>query len=296
MSDFLKSPLLVTGAGGKLGRRVVELLLAAGATNVIAASRDTGKIADLAAKGATLRTADFDDAASLDAAFAGVERLLIISTDTLGVPGLRQKQHAAAVAAAVKAGVKHIVYTSMPNPEPGSKVLFAPDHYETEQRIKESGLGYTILRNSWYMENLLLGLPHSLAAGQWFSASGDGRITHVSREDTARAAAAALTTLTGSETLDVTGETPLTTAEIAALASSVFGKPLAVVPVTDEQLAAGLAASGMPAGFVPLVVSFDANTRAGGFNVVSDTVKRLTGSAPQTLKDFFIANKAAFVG
>ena len=85
--------LLVTGAGGQLGRRVVELLLEAGASNIVAASRDPSKLADLAARGVETRRVDFDDPDALPAAFAGVERLLLVSTDSLDAPGHRIGQH-----------------------------------------------------------------------------------------------------------------------------------------------------------------------------------------------------------
>lgn len=295
-----KRTLLVTGAAGHLGRRVVELLLAQdgtpqGETHVIAGSRDPAKLADLAAKGAETRRVDFDDP-DLARAFAGVDRLLIVSTDALDRPGRRLAQHKAAIAAAVKAGVHHVVYTSMPNPEPGSPIPFAPDHYGTEQALAESGLGWTVLRNAWYAENLLASLPHALASGHWYSAAGDGRVTHVTREDCARAAAAALASQdSGNHRYDITGPEALTTAGIAALASSVFGRPLQVIPVSEQQLEEGLKAAGVPALFAPILASFDTNTRAGRIDIVSDAVKTLTGQAPQNLRDFFSANRALFL-
>src|SRR6186997_326345 len=100
-----KPTLLVTGAAGQLGRRVVELALAANAGRVIAATRNPEKLADLAARGADVRHADFGDAASLREAFAGAQRMLLISTGSLFPLGLRLGQHRAAVAAAVEAGV-----------------------------------------------------------------------------------------------------------------------------------------------------------------------------------------------
>jgi len=187
--------LLVTGASGHLGRRAAEILLETKAGKVIAGTRDPSKIADLAAKGAEIRKVDFDDPALADA-FKGVDRLLLISTDALDTPGKRLKQHKAAIEDAKKAGVKHIVYTSMPKPEPGSPIPFAPDHYGTEQALAESGIGWTVLRNSWYQENLFHSLPQVLASGKWFSAAGDGKVAHVSREDAAYAAAAALAAAT----------------------------------------------------------------------------------------------------
>jgi NAD(P)H dehydrogenase (quinone) len=283
---------LVTGAGGHLGRLVVESLLAAKSGKVIAASRDPAKLADLAAKGAETRRADFDDSASLDAAFKGVDRLLIVSTDALGVPGLRQRQHKAAVAAAARAHVGHVVYTSMPNPEPGSLIPFAPDHYETEQALAKSGLPHTILRVSWYAENLLRSLPSILSTGKWRSSAGEGRVANVARGDVARAAAAALIKTPGGK-FDVTGPELLTTRQIAAVVADVFGKTVEVVPVSDEQLLAGLIAAGVPKPFAELGVAFDANTRAGKIDLVSDAVAELTGEPPKSLRDVLAANKSA---
>src|SRR4051794_23190970 len=158
--------LLVTGASGQLGRRVVELLLDAKAGTVIAATRDPAKVADLAARGAVVRKADFEDEASLAEAFAGVDRLLLVSTDAVDRPGRRIAQHEAAVRAAVRAGVKHIVYTSMPNPGVDSPVSIAVDHRKTEEAITATSLGFTILRNNLYTDLLLQSLPRAVATGQ----------------------------------------------------------------------------------------------------------------------------------
>jgi NAD(P)H dehydrogenase (quinone) len=287
--------LLVTGASGNLGRRAVELLLEAKAGKIIAGTRDPSKIADLAAKGAETRKVDFDGAA-LAESFKGVDRLLLVSTDALDTPGKRLKQHKAAIEAAKRAGVKHIVYTSMPKPEPGSPIPFAPDHYGTEQALAESGLGWTVLRNSWYQENLFHSLPKVLASGKWFSAAGDGKVAHVSREDAARAAAAALAKQpNGNARYDITGTEPLTTKEIAKLASEATGKPIEVVNVSDEQLQQGMIAAGMPAFLAPIYASFDTNTRAGNVAFATDAVQKLTGKAPRSLKEFFAANKEALL-
>ena len=283
---------LVTGAGGHLGRRVVELLLEARAGKVIAATRDPAKLADLAAKGVETRRADFDDPASLDAAFKGVDRLLIISTDAVGVPGKRERQHKAAVAAAARAHVGHVVYTSMPNPEPGSLIPFAPDHYETEQALTKSGLPHTILRVSWYAENLLRSLPSILASGKWYSSAGEGRVANVARDDVARAAAGALIKTPGGK-FDVTGPELLTTRQIAAIVAAVFAKPVEVVAVSDEQLLGGMVAAGVPKVFAELGVAFDANTRAGKIDLISDAVLKLTGRPPAPLRDVLAANKSA---
>lgn len=287
--------LLVTGASGHLGRRAAELLLEAKAVKIVAGTRDPSKIADLAAKGAEIRKVDFDDAALVDA-FKGIDRLLLISTDALDTPGKRLSQHKAAIEAAKKAGVKHIVYTSMPKPEPGSPIPFAPDHYGTEQTLEQSGIGWTVLRNGWYQENLFHSLPQVLASGKWFSAAGDGKVAHVSREDAAYAAASALAKEpNGNARYDITGAELLTTNEIAKLASEATGKPIEVVNVTDEQLTQGMIAAGMPAFLAPVFASFDTNTRKGNIAIASGAVHELTGRAPRSLKAFFSANKEALL-
>jgi NAD(P)H dehydrogenase (quinone) len=294
MANSTQPRLLVTGASGKLGRRVVELLIAAGVPNVIAASRDPAKLAGLA--GVETRRVDFDDTSSLDAAFKGVDRVLLISTDRIDVPGLRIKQHKNAVAAAARAGVKHLLYTSMLNPE-RSLIPFAPDHLGTEQAIEQSGLDYSILRVSWYAENLLGTVPGALASGKWVTSAGTGRVAYVPREDVARACARALASRSGArERLNITGPAQQTMADIAKIASKVFGKPIDVVQISDDELAKGLLAAGVPAPYVPLIVATDANIRAGNFDVPTDAVKRLTGTDAQSVESYLTANRAAVSG
>lgn len=288
--------LLVTGAAGHLGRAVLRHLLETSqvaAADIVAASRDPNKLADLAASGLETRTADFDDEAGLVKAFTGVDRLLIISTDELATPGKRITQHRNAVSAAAKAGVKHIVYTSMPNPDK-SLVTFAPDHLGTEEAIKASGVAYTILRNSWYHDNYLMSMPHNLQVGKWYTSVGAGKITTISRDDCARAAAGALANPpVGSHTFTLTGSESLTAKEIAARASTAAGKPLDVVDVTDEQLTQGLTGAGLPAFVATMLVSADANIRAGNFEQVTSDYETLTGQKPQTLAAYFETQKAA---
>lgn len=290
--------ILVTGAAGHLGRAVLRHLLESRkfpAASLIATSRDPARLADLAARGVAVRAMDFNDAASLPVAFEGADRALIISTDQLDIGGTgRLKQHEAAIAAAKKAGVAHLAYTSMPNPEPGSPILFAGDHYGSEQALKASGLAYTIFRNGWYQENLLPSLPQALAAGRWVTSAGDGRIAHGARDDYAAAIAGGLASSPAeSATYTLTGPQAYTVAEIAALVSEVTGKPLEVVQVSDEALAEGLKAHGLPDPVARLIASFDANTRAGRIALVTDAVETLSGRKPATLRSFLEANRAA---
>ena len=285
--------LFVGGAGGNLGRRVVELLRERGyAGRIVAGTRDPDKLGKL--DGVEVRRADYTDPAGLAAALAGADRFLIISTDQIGT---RLANHLNAVAAAKSAGVRELVYTSMPAPEAPSAISFAPEHLGTEEAIKASGLGYTILRMTWYTENLLGSLPGALARGQWYTSAGEGRVSYVSREDCARAAAGALLRPAANRTYTITGPAALTTREIAAEASRIAGRPIAVVDVTDDQLAAGAKAAGVPDFVIEhFIVAFDRNTRERKVEAVTDAVESLWGEKPMSVADVLAANRAALLG
>ncbi|GAB3590381.1 SDR family oxidoreductase [Hymenobacter daeguensis] len=294
-TDARPATVLVAGAGGHLGRRVVELLHAQGYPGLVAATRHPEKLTAFRNAGLDVRRVDFNEPATLAPALAGIDRLLLISTDELSTLGLRIRQHLAAIEAAKAAGVGHIVYTSMPHPEPGSVIPFAPDHYATEQALRQSGLGYTILRVSWYADNLLGFLPQLLAAGKWFTAAGEGRIAYIPREDVARATAAALVApAPPSTTYDLTGPQALSVAEMADLAADVFRQPLDVVYLSEQVLTQKLTELGIPAPPAMVVVT-DTNTRLGKFDLVTDAVAQLTGQPPQSLRTFFEQAVSGFV-
>ncbi|MGF6774077.1 NAD(P)H dehydrogenase (quinone) [Paraburkholderia sp. GAS199] len=280
--------ILVTGAAGQLGRLVIKHLLARGVAHerIVAGSRSPGKLDDLAAAGVEVRKVDFDDSPGLSDAFKGIGTVLIVSTDALDGADRRLNQHRNAVAAAAAAGVGRIAYTSLPNPE-SSLLSFAPDHLGTEQAIKATGLPYAIFRNSWYHENLLRVLPDALKRGQWYSSARGGRTSYVGREDIAEAIAAALSTPgDASQIYTLTGSEALSNAAIAELAYEATGKALKVVPVTDGQFATALHDAGVPGVFVDVLVSAEAETRAGNLSIVTDHVEFLTGHAPKPLGQY----------
>jgi NAD(P)H dehydrogenase (quinone) len=287
MNDYKDVPILVTGAGGALGRLVLAELVARGARDLRAGSRRP-EAAGIA--GTRPVRVDFDDVASLDAAFAGVERLLIISTDALDGAGTRQRQHLAAVAAAARAGVRHVVYTSMPAPAADHPIFFAPDHLVTEEAIQSSGMGHTILRNNWYFENLALGLPAALAHEAHLTAAGEGRLAHGARADFAAAAAGALLGETQSATYDLSGPEAQTVAEQFAAINAALGTEIAVVPMEDGVLEATLTGAGVPAPLAALLVGADRAIREGRMATVSDHVERLSGRKPQSLAQWLGEN------
>jgi NAD(P)H dehydrogenase (quinone) len=289
MSDFSNSTLLVTGAGGHLGRIAVEELLARGAKRVIAGTRDPAQLQDLAARGVEVRQLDFDDAASLQSAFAGVDRALLIST----VAHNRTEQQTGAVAAAKAAGVSYLAYTSAPNARPNADAGGIADHYWTEVAIAASGLDYTILRNHIYTDMTVVTAAQTLASGQLFDATDRGGRNYVTRADAARAAAGALLTATGKQVLDITGPAPVTQEQLAALYTKLTGKPVARIGLNAEQLLGGLEAAGVPSFMAQLLVAFDRDAAAGYHAIVTDAVERLSGRKPQSLESFLEANKSA---
>lgn len=289
MPKFQDQTLLVTGAGGHLGRLAVEELLARGATRIVAGTRDIGKLADLAAKGVDVRQLDFDDAPGLARAFAGVDRLLLIST----VAANRAAHQAAAVNAAKAAGVRYVAYTSGPNPRPDASVGGIADHYWTEQAIAASGLDFTLLRNHIYADMTVVGAASVLTSGQLFDATNGAGRNYVTRADTARTAAGALLSATGKEIFDVTGPSPVTQQELAELYTRLTGKAVTRVGLTADQLLGGLEAAGVPGFMAQLLVAFDVDAAAGHHAITTDTVERFSGRKPQSLADFLIENRAA---
>ncbi len=282
--------VLVTGASGALGRRVLEMLVEGRHGAVVAATRHPEKLRDLEARGVVLRQADFDQPASLAAAFAGVERLLLVSTDALGQPGRRFAQHLAAIQAAKKAKVAHVVYTSLVRPEAGTPVLLAEDHRKTEEALAASGMHFTVLRNNLYAENLLMALPHALATGVLASATGGGAAAYVLRDDCARAAASVLAAKHAKRgVFDITGSVALTHAQIAALVSRASGRRVVAQEVPVAQVAAAYGAFGLGPAAAAELASIDLGIAQGYFATVTHAASDLTGRVPHSAADFLAA-------
>jgi NAD(P)H dehydrogenase (quinone) len=275
--------LLVTGASGHLGRRVGEILLDAEAGPIVATTRSPEKLAVLADRGAEVRRADFNDAVSLDEAFDGADRLLLVSTDALGH---RLPQHRAAIRAAVRAGVKHIVYTSLANPEKWG-APFAREHAETEEALRASGLGWTVLRNNLYTDYLLAKLSNAIASGQLAAAAGDGGAAYVTREDCAGGAAAALASSDfDGRTIDVTGPAAVTHAELAKIASDISHERVTYVRTSPEELRKGFVAAGMSRNETDALVTIDAAIAKGWLGAATKAVDELTGHLPASVAEF----------
>lgn len=274
--------IAITGASGQLGRLVADqLLTTVDPAELVLLTRDPAKLADYAERGADVRAADFSKPDELVEAFAGVERALLISTDAVGA---RVEGHLAAIDAAVKAGVRHMAYTSVSGPTADNPAGVVADHAATEEALRESGLAWTMLRNNLYADMQVDSVAQAAATGQLVTNFGDGGAAYVTRADCAAVAAGVLTG-EGHEgkAYDVTGPHAYTAADLAELATEKSGKPVEVVQVDDEAYTAGLVSAGLPDFIAPLLTSFGTATRLGKLATVTDVVEQVGGRKPTPL-------------
>jgi len=273
----------ITGASGQLGRLAAARLLdQVDPSEVVLLSRTPASLQEFAARGATVRAADFTDPASLRDAFAGVRRLLLISTDTVGSRVAAQR---AAIDAAKSAGVERIAYTSVPRPDADNPALVIPDHAATEADLRASGLEWTMLRNNIYADMQPPTLQQAAASGQLITNVGDGRTAYVTRADCAAAAVGALLQDdAANQAYDITGPEALGSADLAELAATIAGGPVSVVDVDDDGFTAGLTAAGLPAEVAQVIASFGAAARGGYLADVTGAVRALGGVEPTPLR------------
>lgn len=294
--------IIVTGASGKLGRWVTQQLLEIlPPGELILTTRNPEALADLGARGVRVRYADFDKPETLADAFAGGEKLFLISTLSVG---RRARQHQNAIGAAKRAGVRHIVYTSSSGARRDNPAIVIPDHLDTETALKDSGVAYTILRDALYAEVLLTDIgPRALESGKWIGSAGDGLIPFVAKADCVECAVTVLMT-PGHEgkTYELTGPELLSYRQTAALLSELDGRPIEYVVISDAEMVEMLVGLGVPRQyqeglFTPGVgtssaediVSYERGIREGFFAVRSDDVEGLLGRRPLSVRQVFEA-------
>lgn len=280
--------LVVTGASGKLGRRVAELVAQRVTPHaLILVTRNPGALASFAARGVSVRQGDFSDPPSLRAAFAGGDRLLLVSTTDLA---RRTAEHTSAIGAARAAGIGHVIYTSGLEPAPPNPAVVAPSHHATEQALVHSGLRWTVLRNSLYADYQWPEAERAMATGSFVHNRGLGTVAYVAREDCAAVAAAVL--VQGGHAgaaYDVTGPESYGAAELAALYGELGRRVVTPIAQDDEAFVAGI--TGADGGDdharygAELVASFGRSIREGFMRSRTDIVERLTGRPAQTLRE-----------
>ena len=261
--------IVVTGATGHFGRHAIETLLAKGvpASEIVGLGRQVDKIADL---GITVLPVDYADVDALTAAFTGADKLLFISGSEVGQ---RIPQHTNIVEAAKKAGVGLVVYTSAPKADTTDMKL-AGEHQVTEQLIKDSGLPYVILRNSWYVENY----PVDQAVEQGLvGASGDGRIAGAPRVDYAEAAASVLVGEGHEGKVYELGGESFTLAELAAEISRQSGKPVTYTDLPEDKYVDLLVGVGLPRAAAEIFADSDRAASQGALDVPRTDLEKLIG-------------------
>lgn len=268
--------IIVTGATGQLGRIVIDQLLARGvpAAGIVAAVRNPAKAADFAARGIVVREADYARPETLEPAFAGAERVLLISSSEVGQ---RLSQHRVVIDAARKANARQLVYTSLLHAD-SSPLGLAGEHRDTEAAILASGLTHTILRNGWYTENYLASVPAARQHGAFIGAAGEGRIASATREDYAAAAAAVLTQgVNGDKVYELAGDVAYTLAELVAELNRQTGGSVHYQNLPQADFAAALVGAGLPPPFAELLADSDAGAAKGALYDDSHQLSALIG-------------------
>lgn len=267
--------IAVTGATGQLGRIVIDALLKkVPAAEIVAAVRTPAKAADLAALGVIVRQADYGQPETLEAAFAGVDKLLLISGSEVGQ---REAQHKAVIDAAKAAGVGFIAYTSLLHADT-SPLGLGVEHRATEALLKASGIPFALLRNGWYTENYAASIPPALAHHAFIGAAGEGRIASAARQDYAEAAAEVMTRDDqAGKVYELSGDDSYTLAQFAAEIGAQSGKKVDYVNLSQADFAAALKGAGLPEGLAEMLADSDAGAEKGGLFDDSRQLSKLIG-------------------
>ncbi|WP_105588721.1 SDR family oxidoreductase [Cronobacter sakazakii] len=274
--------IAITGATGQLGQRVIDTLLnTVAAQEIVAIVRNPAKAAALSTRGVQVRAADYNDAAALTAALAGVEKLLLISSSEIGQ---RATQHRNVIDAAKTAGVKLIAYTSLLHAD-RSPLGLADEHVATEKMLADAGIPYVLLRNGWYTENYLASVPPALEHGVFIGSAGDGKIASASRQDYAEAAAKVLTLDNqAGRVYELAGDHAWTLRDLTALLSKETGKTVAYHNLSEADFAAALTGAGLPEGFAKLLADSDIGASKGGLFDDSRQLSALIGRPTTSLE------------
>ena len=282
--------IAITAANGQLGRLVIQhLTKRVAANNILALVRSPEKASDL---GVAVKAADYSsDAATLQLALTGVDTLLLISGNELGQ---RVAQHRNMIEAAKLAGVRHLVYTSLLHADRSSLNL-APEHFETEQLIKASGLSYTILRNGWYAENYTGNLAPAIAHGALVGSAADGKMSLATRSDYAEAAAIVLANPATHAGLsyELAGDSAPTMSDLAQEISAQTGKTIPYHSLPEHEFAAILLQAGLPEVWANGIAGWDVEAAKGVLFDDSKQLSALLGRPTTPISDYVRAALAA---
>jgi len=282
--------ITVFGATGNTGSPLVDTLLAKGAA-VRAVTSDPAKVENLKAKGCEAVTANFTDPAALERACAGAERIYLVTPAHLDM----RRWKANAIEAAKAAGVRHVVLATGLGASPKAKVTFGKWHSETQELLKESGLDWTFVQPTYFMQNLLWQADTIARDGVYYDDLG-GPVAWIDARDIADVAAEALTGA-GHEgkTYGLTGPEALTGEDIASILSEVTGRAITCVPLSVEDSKAAMIAAGMQQEVAAAMVELASIAPKGYLAGIETTVSDVLGRPARRLRDFIAGNRDAFV-
>lgn len=279
------SKILVTGVTGHLGKIVAaQLLEETAAENIAALVRNKEKAEDIISKGIEVRIGDFDDKEALENALQGIEKVLLVSGSD---PVNRLKQHINVVDAAVKNGVKHIIYTSasLKDFDSSANQFLMQSHFQTEDYIKQSGLVYTFFRNNLYTDVVpMYGGEHIFETGIT-APVGDSKTAFVLRSDIGKALAKVLLQDSHENKIyNITGSHAYSFADVAQILSELSGKNVAFNDLPVEVYTEQLRTFGVPEEFISLMAAFATDIKNGQHETVSNDLAQLLGHEPTDLK------------
>ena len=282
----MSEKILVTGASGQLGHLIINALLEKlPASQIIAGARNTGKAKDLATYGVEIRKIDYERPETLETAFAGVEKLLLISSSEIGK---RARQHEAVIDAAKKAGIKLLVYTSVLHCETSTLGL-AEEHRQTERALLASGIPWVILRNGWYTENYTASIPMAVEHGVLLGSANNGQIASAARKDYAEAAVAVIVSdeQQAGKIYELAGDKAYTLTEFADEVSRQSNKSILYKDMPEEEYRKILIDAGLPEPVAALLADSDAAASKGALfddsHTLSKLIKRPTTSYSATI-------------
>ncbi|ASN18641.1 SDR family oxidoreductase [Arthrobacter sp. YN] len=276
--------IVITGATGQLGRHVIEALLERNvpADSIVATGRSIEKLSDFVARGVRAVAMDYDDAASVAQALKGATKVLLISGTAIGQ---RVEQHRTVIEAAKAEGVELLAYTSIANADT-TRMKLAAEHQATESILKESGVPFALLRNSWYFENYTDQLPGTLAQGALAGSAGNGKVSAASRADYAQAAAAVLVAdHQAGKIYELGGDEAFSLDELAAEISVASGKSIEYRDLPADQYAALLTGAGVPEGFAQILADTDLGLGRGELLVTTGDLRKLIGRPATALSE-----------
>ena len=263
-------PIAVTGSTGQLGARVVDRLAEAEIPQRLLV-RNLARAPRVPRS--EIAAAEYGDTDAVASGLAGVETVLMVSASE--TPD-RVAKHRSFVDAAVRTGVKHLVYVSFFGASRTATFTLARDHWATEEHIKASGLTYTFLRDNIYADFV----PEMVGADNVIRGpAGDGRVAAVSQDDIADVAAAVLRGPSSHRAAiyNLTGPEALTLSEIAATLAEITGRDISYHHETLEEAYASRARYGAPDWQVEAWVSTYVAIAAGELEDVSTDIETITG-------------------